>query len=150
MSDEPTLQGEPTTMADATSRELFLNLPVRDLKQSMAFFEALGFTFNSQFTDANAACMVVSDKAFVMLLTEPFFRTFTTRPLCDTSAAGEGIFAVSCPSRADVDRMVETAVASGGRDTGISQDHGFMFFRSFYDLDGHNWEVLWMDPAAVQ
>lgn len=137
-------------MADTPSRELFLNLPVRDLKKSMAFFSSLGFTFNPQFTDDNAACMVVSDKAFVMLLVEPFFKTFTSRPICDTSVAGEGIFAFSCASRADVDRMVETAVAGGGRDTGVSQDHGFMLFRSFYDLDGHNWEVLWMDPAAVQ
>ena len=137
-------------MTKNASREIFLNLPVRDLNRSMDFFRKLGFDFNPQFTDDKAACMIVSGNAFVMLLTEPFFKTFTRNEICDTSRATEGLFALSCESRADVDDMVRQAVAAGGRPAMGTQDHGFMYASSFYDLDGHHWEVLWMDPAAVQ
>lgn len=137
-------------MATATSRKIFINLAVRDLKQSMDFFSALGFTFNPQFTDSNAACMIVNEEAFVMLLTEPFFRTFTKREPADTSKYAEGLFAVSCQSRAEVDEMVEKAIAAGGAHALEPQDHGFMYSWSFYDIDGHHWEVLWMDPATVK
>src|SRR5262245_12691807 len=116
----------------------------------MAFFSALGFDFNRQFTDDQAACMVVSDEAFVMLLTEPFFKTFTRRRLCDTATHTEGLFALSCDSREEVDEMVRKAVTSGGRPAMAPFDHGFMYGHSFYDPDGHHWEVLWMDPKAVQ
>lgn len=132
------------------SREMFVNLPVRDLKKSMEFFAALGFAFNPQFTDENAACMIVSDKAWVMLLARDFFRTFTSRELADPARQTEGIFALSCQSRQEVDDLLKKAVAAGGQDAKHSRDHGFMYFASFYDLDGHHWEVLWMDPAAVQ
>ena len=133
-----------------TSRKIFVNLPVRDLKRSMDFFAALGFTFNPQFTDDKAACMIVSEEAFVMLLGEPFFRTFTRRDLCDTRTHTEGLFALSCSSRAEVDQMVGTAIANGGQHAMDPMDHGFMYGWSFYDVDGHHWEVLWMDPANVQ
>src|SRR4051812_20288825 len=93
-------------MPDKHSRKMFFNLPVRDLPRSMAFFGALGFEFNKQFTDEKAACMIVSGEAFVMLLTEPFFRTFTKLAICDTSAQTEGLFAISCGSRTEVDEMV--------------------------------------------
>ena len=134
----------------ATSRSIFVNLPVRDLKKSMAFFSGLGFEFNQQFTDEKAACMIVSGDAFVMLLTEPFFKTFTTRAICDTATQSEGLFAFSCSSRAEVDELVKKAIAAGGTPAMDPQDHGFMYASSFYDLDGHHWEVLWMDPAAIK
>jgi predicted lactoylglutathione lyase len=127
-----------------------VNLSVRDLDRSKAFFARLGFQFDPQFTDANAACMIVSDQAFVMLLREPFFSTFTQRAICDTARATEGLFALSCESREEVDRMVATAVGEGGKHAMPAQDHGFMYGWSFYDLDGHHWEVMWMDPAASQ
>lgn len=136
-------------MAENSSRKIFVNLSVRDLKKSMDFFKALGFEFNPQFTDENAACMVISQEAFVMLLTEKFFKTFTRREICDTSTHTEGLFALSCESRAEVDEMVKKAIAAGGKHAMDAQDHGFMYGWSFYDLDGHNWEVVWMDPATI-
>ena len=137
-------------MATDRSRQLFVNLAVRDLKRSMEFFSKLGFEFNPKFTDEKAACMIISKEAYVMLLVEPFFKTFTKRELCDTTRQTEGLFALSCSSRAEVDEMVSKAVASGGKNAGEPQDHGFMYAWSFYDLDGHHWEVLWMDPEAAQ
>ena len=132
------------------STKIFVNLPVKDLRESMGFFDKLGFTFNPQFTDDKAACMIISDEAFVMLLTEPFFKTFTKREPCDTTKHTEGLFALSCASRGEVDELVKKAVAAGGRHAMDPQDHGFMYGWSFYDLDGHHWEVLWMDPKAVE
>ncbi len=137
-------------MTNHGGRKIFLNLPVHDLERTKRFFATLGFTFNRQFTDDKAACMVISEEAFVMLLARPFFRTFTTREICDTTTHSEGLFALSCASRAEVDEMVRTAVASGGSHAMDPQDHGFMYGWSFYDPDGHHWEVLWMDPKAVQ
>ena len=137
-------------MVVQSPRKLFVNLPVRDLSRSMAFFATLGFTFNPRFTDERAACMTVSSDAFVLLLTEPFFRTFTTRELCDTRRYTEGLFAISCTSRSEVDEIVRKAVAGGGSYALAPQDHDFMYGWSFYDPDGHHWEVFWMDPAAVQ
>lgn len=137
-------------MIASQSRLMFVNLAVRDLKTSMDFFAALGFEYNPTFTDQNAACMIVSDKAFVMLLEQHYFRTFTEREPCDTSRHTEGLFAVSCGSRAEVDDLVTKAIAAGGSHAMPPQDHGFMYAWSFYDVDGHHWEVLWMDPKATQ
>ena len=137
-------------MAENRSRKLFVNLAVRDLKSSMEFFRKLGFGFNLQFTDDKAACMVVSEEAFVMLLTEPFFKTFTRKEICNTQAQSEGLFALSCSSRAEVDQLVKTAVAAGGKPAMDPMDHGLMYGWSFYDPDGHHWEVLWMDPKAIE
>ena len=134
----------------AVSRKIFVNLPVRDLATSKQFFAALGFTFNPQFTDDNAACMIVSDDGYVMLLTQPFFSGFTNNSICDTATHTETLLALSCTSRDEVDHMVKTAVGAGGRHAMDPQDHGFMYAWSFYDLDGHHWEVLWMDPAHIQ
>lgn len=128
-------------------RKLFVNLAVRDLKRSMDFFSALGFSFDPTFTDANAACMIVSDDAHFMLLTEPFFRTFTRREPCDLARHTEAFLALSCDSRAEVDEMLRRAVAAGGGRAMPSHDHGFMYASSFYDPDGHHWEVFWMDPS---
>jgi predicted lactoylglutathione lyase len=130
-------------------RHLFVNLPVRDLEKSKAFFAALGFSFNPQFTDENAACMIVGEKNMVMLLTDGFFRTFTSRRICDGSST-ETLVGFSCADRAEVDALTEKALAAGGSVAGPTQDHGFMYSRAFYDVDGHHWEAIWMDPAAVQ
>lgn len=137
-------------MTDAPARKLFVNLAVRDLERSKAFFTKLGFGFDPRFTDEKAACMILSPEAFVMLLAEPFFKTFTRRELCDTTRQTEGLFCLSCDSRAEVDAMVKTALEAGGKRAMEPQDHGFMYGWSFYDPDGHHWEVMWMDPAAIQ
>ena len=132
------------------SRKLFVNVSVRDLKKSMDFFSTLGFTFNPQFTDDKAACMVVSEEAYFMLLTEPFFRTFTKRQPADTARSTEAMFALSCSGKAEVDEIVRKAIDAGGKHAMDPIDHGFMYGWSFYDLDGHHWEVLWMDPNSIQ
>jgi len=129
------------------ARQMFVNLPVRDVNESMAFFGMLGFAFDPRFTDESAACMIVGEGASVMLLAEPFFQTFTTRRPCDTTSHTEALLGLSCESRADVDAMVHRAVDSGGSYAMDPVDHGFMYGWSFYDLDGHHWEVFWMDPA---
>jgi hypothetical protein len=136
-------------MTAPRSRKLFVNLAVRDLERSKAFFAKLGFGFEPKFTDEKAACMILSDEAFVMLLSEPFFRTFTKREPCDTTKQTEGLFCLSCESRGEVETMVKTAVANGGKHAMDPQDHGFMYGWSFYDPDGHHWEVMWMDAAAL-
>jgi uncharacterized protein len=128
-------------------RTLFVNLAVRDLQKATRFFEALGFAFNPKFTDDNAACMIVGQDSFVMLLAEPFFRGFTAREPCDTTRQTEALLAVSCGSREDVDGFVRKAISAGGRHAMPPQDRGFMYAWSVYDVDGHHWEVFWMDPA---
>lgn len=133
----------------ANPRLLFVNLAVRDLEKSKEFFSVLGFEFNPKFTDDNAACMIISDKAFAMLLAEPFFKGFTSKEICDTSRSSEGLFALSADSRAEVDELVKKALANGATHAMDPKDHGFMYGWSFYDLDGHHWEVMWMDPAVA-
>ena len=137
-------------MAEGNGRKIFVNLPVRDLDRSKSFFAKLGFSFNPQFTDDKAASMILGEGAFAMFLTEPFFKTFTKKEICDTSRQTEGLFALSCDSRSEVDEMVRKAVANGGRRAMDPIDHGFMYGSSFYDPDGHHWEVFWMDPAAIE
>ncbi len=129
---------------------IFVNLPVKDLKASTAFFEALGFSKNSQFSDDNASSMVISDTIFVMLLTEPFFKGFTKKDIADSTRSTEAMIALSADSRDAVDELADKALATGGQAATDPQDHGFMYGRSFYDLDGHHWEVMWMDPSAIQ
>jgi len=131
------------------SRKIFVNLPVDNLKRSIDFFTRLGFSFNPQFTDDAATCMIVSDEAFVMLLTKERFRDFTKKNICDTKTHTEGLFALSTGSRREVDEMVQTALAVGGTRATDPVDHGFMYVWSFYDLDGHHWEVFHMDPQAI-
>ena len=152
MSDTATKErSKPQTPAsvEARPRKVFVNLAVRDLKRSMDFFSKLGFTYNPKFTDENAACMVLSSEGYVMLLSEPFFKTFTTRDVCDTARQTEALIALSCENREEVDHMLKTALANGGKPAMDSQDHGFMYSSSFYDIDGHHWEVFWMDPTAA-
>lgn len=132
------------------SRMIFVNLPVQDLTKSVEFFASLGFEFNEQFTDENATCMVISEQACVMLLVTPFFSTFTTKDVADAATGTEVILAVSAQSREEVDTLVDRALALGGGVAKEPSDEGYMYGRSFYDLDGHAWEVMWMDAAAVQ
>ena len=137
-------------MAEQPTRKMFLNLAVSDLKKSIDFFKKLSFQFNPKFTDDNAACMIVSDDAYVMLLAKPFFKTFTSRDICDTRKYSESLVALSYGSRAEVDEIVKKALAAGGTPAMGSKDHGFMYVNTFYDPDGHHWEMFWMDPAAAQ
>lgn len=130
------------------SRMMFVNLPVHDLGASAAFFTALGFTFDAQFTDENATAMVVSDLGIVMLLATPFFSTFTTKEVASASVT-EVTVGLSAESREDVDALVDRALSLGATTCGEPQDHGFMYGRSFFDLDGHLWDLLWMDPATA-
>jgi predicted lactoylglutathione lyase len=132
------------------SRMIFVNLPVQDLSKSVAFFTSLGFRFNQQFTDENAACLVVSEQALVMLLARPFFATFTTKEVADPGSTTSVLIGVSADSREEVDSLVDRALELGGAVSNEPQDHGTMYGRSFYDLDGHAWEVLWMDPGTVR
>ena len=132
------------------ARKLFVNLAVKDVEVTTEFFTTLGFEFNAQFSDDRTACMVLSDEASVMLLETDRFRDFTTKAVVDSTAQVEAILCVSAESRAEVDQLVATAIANGGKPANDPMDHGFMYGWSFYDLDGHHWEVLWMDPKAVQ
>lgn len=132
------------------ARKIFVNLPVKDMKRSQDFFRALGFSFNPQFTNEQGACMVVSEDIFAMLLVEPFFQTFTKKSISDARQATEVLVCLSCDSRAEVDDLVRKALAAGGAAPNPPQDHGFMYGHGFEDLDGHLWELVWMDPAAVQ
>lgn len=131
-------------------RLIFVNLPVADLGRATAFFEQLGFAFDERFTDESAACMVVSDQAYVMLLERGKFAGFSPRPVADPAAATAVILAVSAESREEVDRLADAALAAGGTPATDPADHGFMYYRSFHDPDGHMWEVTWMEPAAVE
>lgn len=132
------------------STKIFVNLPVKKLPKSMEFFTKLGFKFNSQFTDETAACMIVSDDIFVMLLTEAKFKTFTPKEICDATKSTEVLTALSCENREKVDELVRKAVAAGGATYNAPKDYGFMYQHGFQDPDGHIWELIYMDPSAVQ
>lgn len=130
--------------------KIFVNLSVKDLDKTKAFFTALGFGFNQQFTDEKAACMVIGEDIYIMLLTEPFFKTFTKKEVVDATKSTEAIICLSADNREQVDAMVKKAVAAGGTTPNAPQDQGFMYGHGFQDPDGHLWEVMWMDPAAIQ
>ena len=132
------------------ARQIFVNLPVKDLGRTVQFFTKLGFSFNPQFTDENATCMIVSDDIFVMLLIEKFFKTFTGKEMVDASKNTEVILAISAESRKNVDEMISSAVQAGGKEPRPPQDHGWMYARSFEDIDGHLWEVLYMDESRMK
>lgn len=130
--------------------KIFVNLPVKDLKRSMEFFRAIGFEFNPQFTDEKAACLVIGDHIYAMLLVEDAFKTFTKKEVSDAARSTEAILGLAADSREQVDALVDKALAAGGKTANEPYDHGFMYGRSFDDLDGHNWEVFYMDPSAIQ
>ncbi|HTM93476.1 MAG TPA: VOC family protein [Flavisolibacter sp.] len=130
---------------------IFINLPVKDLEKTKEFFLKLGYTFNQQFTDEKAASLVISENIYAMLITEPFFKTFIpNKEIADTSKAKEVLVALSVDSRQQVDELADKAIAAGGKKFRDPEDHGFMYTRSFEDLDGHVWEVFWMDQGHVQ
>jgi predicted lactoylglutathione lyase len=129
---------------------LFVNLPVADLERSTEFFAALGFGFDPNFTDETAACMHVGEQASIMLLTHEKFAQFSTRPLADPATHALALYCIGVSSREEVDSVADAALAAGGVEADAMQDFGFMCSRSFFDLDGHGWEVMWMDPAAAQ
>ncbi len=129
--------------------QIFVNLPVKDLDRSVEFFGKLGYSFNPQFTDETATCMIVSDDIFVMLLTEAKFKEFTPKNICDSRTSTEVLIALSCDSRERVDELVGKAVAAGGSTYADPKDYGFMYQHSYQDPDGHMWELFYMDPSAV-
>ncbi|HEV7718866.1 MAG TPA: VOC family protein [Arsenicitalea sp.] len=131
-------------------RMIFVNLPVKNVEASKAFFAALGFSHNKQFSDENSASIVIDENIVVMLLNEARFKDFTTLPIADATKATQVLNALSCSSRQEVDDLQGKALAAGAKPWMPSQDHGFMYGTSFQDLDGHVWELMWMDPAAVQ
>jgi predicted lactoylglutathione lyase len=131
------------------STKIFVNLPIKDLERSKAFFGRLGYRFNPQFTDETAACMVVSEDIYAMLLTEAKFKEFTGKPIADAHRTTEVLVALSAESREKVDALVDTALQAGATEARPAIDFGMMFARSFNDLDGHIWEIVWMDPGAV-
>ena len=130
--------------------KIFINLPVKDLNNTIDFFTKLGFKFNPQFTDENATCMIVGEDIFVMLLVEKFFKTFTKKEICDTSKDTEVIVALSVESREKVDQMINKALESGGKESREPQDHGWMYGRSFEDINKHLWEIIYIDESAVK
>jgi predicted lactoylglutathione lyase len=130
-------------------KQIFVNLPVRDLARSRAFFVSLGFGFNPQFSNDDGACMILGENIFAMLLVEPFFQGFTSKPVADARGTTEVLTCLSCESREEVDALVAKALAAGGRAPNPKQDLGFMYGHGFEDLDGHLWELAWMDPQAA-
>ena len=132
------------------SRMIFLNLAVTDLDRTVDFFTKLGFSFDPRMTDETATAMIVSDKAFVMLLVEDKFKQFTDKELVDPSSGTEAIVALSAESREQVDELADLALANGGSQAKDPIELDFMYSRSFYDPDGHHWELVWMDPAALE
>ena len=130
------------------TRQIYVNLPVNNLDKTKIFFTALGFSFESKFTNDSAACMVVGENIFVMLLVESFFKTFTKKEICNASTSTEVLVCLSCDSRAQVKDLVLRATAAGGTISREPQDHGFMYAHGFEDLDGHSWELIFMEAAA--
>jgi hypothetical protein len=131
------------------SRQIFVNLPIANMERSKAFFSALGFSFNPQFTNDQGACMVISDTIFAMLLVRPFFKTFIDTEIADATQSTEVLVCLSCSSRQEVDELVKKAVDAGGKPHRQPQDHGFMYGHGFHDPDGHVWELVYMDPNAA-
>jgi predicted lactoylglutathione lyase len=130
-------------------QQIYVNLPVKNLERTKAFFASLGFTFNPQFSNEQAACMVIGENIYAMLLVESFFQSFTKKPIADATKSTEVLVCLSCESRAKVDELVAKALAAGGTAPNAPQDHGFMYGHGFEDLDGHVWELIHMDPNAA-
>lgn len=131
--------------------QVFINFPVKDLEKSKAFFSQLGYTFNQEYTDDTAACMVISDTIYSMLITEAKFKTFTSKAVADGHTTKEVLICLSCESRAKVDETIRKAVAAGAKAWPAEPiDHGFMYYHGFEDLDGHHWEIMAMEPSATE
>ncbi len=130
--------------------KMFVNLPVKDLNRTVEFFTKLGFTFNPQFTDENATCMIIGEDIYVMLLVDRFFKTFTKKEICNVAKDAEVIVALSTESREKVDQMMNRVLEAGGKESREPQDHGWMYGRGFQDIDGHLWEIIYMNETALQ
>ncbi|GEO09086.1 VOC family protein [Segetibacter aerophilus] len=128
--------------------KIFVNLPVKNLNKSIEFFTKLGYSFNPQFTDEKATCMIIAEDIFVMLLVEPFFKTFVPGEIADATKSTESIICLSAENREQVDEMVRKAIDAGGSTYKEAQDHGFMYGHGYQDLDGHLWEIMWMDQSS--
>jgi predicted lactoylglutathione lyase len=139
---------ELTNKHNIMATQIFVNLPVKDLDKSVEFFTKLGYTFNPQFTNEQATCMIVSDTIFVMLLVESFFKTFSSKEIADSSKVVESIICLSADSRGAVDATLSKAIEAGATAPKDKIDYGWMYSGSFEDLDGHQWEYVWMDPAG--
>ena len=129
--------------------KIFVNLPVKDLNKSVEFFTWLGFTFDPRFTDQNGTCMIVGEDIYVMLLVEEYFKSFTHKTIPDTTKSSEAILALSVDSREQVDQMMDSAIKAGGKESREKQDYSWMYGRGFQDLDGHLWEVFFIDVNAM-
>ncbi|MFE5808719.1 VOC family protein [Streptomyces sp. NPDC056491] len=129
---------------------IFVNLPVKDLEASKTFWSKLGYSFNAQFTDENCASMVISDTIVAMLLAEDRYKDFTHKEIADATKTSEVLLCLSAGSRTAVDELVDGALAAGATEPRPAQDHGVMYGRAFDDLDGHTWEIMWMDPSMIQ
>ncbi|HEU4790324.1 MAG TPA: glyoxalase/bleomycin resistance/extradiol dioxygenase family protein [Flavobacterium sp.] len=129
--------------------QIFLNLPVKELNKSMDFFSQLGFSFNPKFTDDKAACMIIGDKSFAMLITEEFYKTFTNKAICDASKSSEVLISISVESREKVDEIIAKVIKAGSSEYMVAKDYGWMYHRSFMDLDNHHWEVFFMDESQI-
>lgn len=130
-------------------KQIYVNLPVADLAKSKAFFGELGFAFEAKYTNDQAACLILGENIYAMLLVKPFFQTFTTRTIVDASTHVETLTCLSCASRAEVDELVAKALRAGGKAPGKPQDYGFMYGHAFDDLDGHTWELMFVDQNAA-
>ncbi len=143
------IAGYPALKGNIVPRQIYVNLPVKDLKRSVDFFTRLGFSFDPRFTDENATCMIVADNIYVMLLTEQFFQTYTGKAVCDTAKSNEGLVALACDSREEVDELVRKALAAGGRAPRAPRDMDHMYGHDFEDLDGHIWGLFYMEPMHL-
>ena len=133
----------------SNNKKIFVNLPVKDLNKSIDFFTKLGFSFNPQFTDENATCMVIAENIFAMLSVEKFFKTFTKKEIIDASISTEVGISLSVDSKEEVDDLVNKALAAGGKTPSVPDDRGFMYSWGFEDLDSHSWDIFYMDPSAI-
>ena len=147
IASAPTITNSGTV--PLVARKLFVNIPISDVQRSIVFFEALGFAFNPQFTDASATCMLVGTDAYFMLMMKDRFEGFAKKPVGDSGRETNALFAITVDSREDVDALYAKALAAGGTKASDPQDHGFMYVQSFYDLDGHHWELFWMDQSTA-
>ena len=130
------------------SKQIFINLPVADLAKAKDFYTSIGHSINPKFSDDNAACVVISDSIYVMLLVHPFFQGFTSKAICNTATHIEALLALSAEDRDGVDTLMDKVLAAGGKEPSPARDLGFMYQRTFEDLDGHTWEIFYMDEAA--
>jgi predicted lactoylglutathione lyase len=129
--------------------KIFLNLPVKDLNKSISFFKELGFSFDSKFTNEKGGCLIIGENIFAMLLLEEFFKTFTQKQICNSTISTEMIAAISVESRDKVDEIIKAVVQAGGKLHNEAKDYGWMYQRDFFDLDGHHWEIFFMDENQI-